>query len=128
MARQSKVTQPTEGQIQLFRLPEVPEPYKKAVEVLHSKPRAPMSLMHRKLLNAWAFYDWANSALITTVITAVYPIYFKNVAASGLDPADSSFKHSLATVIALTIVAVIAPILGPVTHNAGQSRNPRTAL
>lgn len=53
MARQSKVTQPTEGQIQLFRLPEVPEPYKKAVEVLHSKPRAPMSLMHRKLLNAW---------------------------------------------------------------------------
>lgn len=53
MARQSKVTQPTDGQIQLFRLPEVPEPYKKAVEVLHSKPRAPMSLMHRKLLNAW---------------------------------------------------------------------------
>lgn len=53
MARQIKVTQQTEGQIQLFRLPEVPEPYKKAVEVLHSKPRAPMSLMHRKLLNAW---------------------------------------------------------------------------
>lgn len=53
MARQSKVDRHTEGQIQLFRLPEVPEPYKKAVEVLHSKPRAPMSLMHRKLLNAW---------------------------------------------------------------------------
>lgn len=42
-----------EGQIQLFRTPAIPEPYRKAVEVLHSKPRAPMSLMHRKLLNAW---------------------------------------------------------------------------
>ncbi|WP_291517458.1 replication initiation protein [Acidovorax sp.] len=44
---------PEPGQIQLFRIPEVPEPYKKAVQVLHSKPRAPMTLMHRKLVNAW---------------------------------------------------------------------------
>ena len=68
--------------------------------------------LHRPELRAWVLYDWANSALITTVITAVYPIYFKNVAANGLDPADASFKHSMATVIALTIVAVIAPLLG----------------
>ncbi|WP_409960621.1 hypothetical protein, partial [Acidovorax sp.] len=39
--RHSKVDPPTELQIQLFRLPEVPEPYKKAVEVVHSKPHAP---------------------------------------------------------------------------------------
>ncbi len=53
MPRNTKVTPPTDLQIQLFRLPEVPEPYKKAVEVVHSKPHAPMSLVHRKLLNAW---------------------------------------------------------------------------
>ena len=53
MPRQPKVNPNAETQIQLFRLPEVPEPYKKAVEVVHSKPRAPMSLIHRKLLNAW---------------------------------------------------------------------------
>lgn len=53
MPRTPKVTPSTELQIQLFRLPEVPEPYKKAVEVVHSKPHAPMSLVHRKLLNAW---------------------------------------------------------------------------
>ena len=68
--------------------------------------------LHRPELRAWVLYDWANSALITTVITAIYPIYFKDVAANGLDPADSSFKHSMATVIALTIVAAIAPLLG----------------
>jgi len=68
--------------------------------------------LHRPELRAWVLYDWANSALITTVITAVYPIYFKEVAAKGLSPADASFNHSLATVVALTIVAVISPILG----------------
>ena len=52
MARKAKAPSPS-GQIQLFKVPEVAEPYKKAVEVLHSKPRSPMSLMHRKLLNAW---------------------------------------------------------------------------
>lgn len=52
MARKAKAPSPP-GQIQLFKVPEIAEPYKKAVEVLHSKPRSPMSLMHRKLLNAW---------------------------------------------------------------------------
>lgn len=42
-----------DSQIQLFHLPEAPEPYRKAVEVLHSKPLSAMSLVHRKVSNAW---------------------------------------------------------------------------
>ncbi len=53
MARKKNSQPATGGQIQLFRMPEVPEPYKKAVEVLHSRPLTPLTLMHRKLQNAW---------------------------------------------------------------------------
>ncbi len=68
--------------------------------------------LHRPELRAWALYDWANSALITTVITAVWPIYFTEVVGADLD--DAAFRHSLATTIALTLVAAMAPILGAV--------------
>ena len=29
--------------------------------------------LHRKELRAWAMYDWANSAMVTTIVTAVLP-------------------------------------------------------
>ena len=30
----------------------------------------------KKLINAWAFYDWANSVYSLVIGTAVFPIYF----------------------------------------------------
>ncbi len=38
----------------------------------------------RPELRAWAMYDWANSAFQTTIIAAVFPIYFHNVVAADL--------------------------------------------
>ena len=51
------------------------------------------SVFIAKELRAWAFYDWANSAFMTTIVAAVFPIYYANVAAAGLPPeaAASSF-------------------------------------
>ena len=61
---------------------------------------------------AWAMYDWANSAMVTTIITAVFPVYFAEVAAKGLPQAEATGRYALATTIALSIVAVLAPFLG----------------
>ena len=30
----------------------------------------------KKLINAWAFYDWANSVYSLVISTAVFPIYY----------------------------------------------------
>ena len=38
--------------------------------------------LHRRELRAWALYDVANSAWMTTVMTAVFPLFFVKVAAS----------------------------------------------
>ena len=39
--------------------------------------------LNRPELRAWALYDWANSAVMTTIISAVFPIYFYRVAGAG---------------------------------------------
>ena len=61
---------------------------------------------------AWAMYDWANSAMVTIVVTAVYPIFFSSYAASGLPGEAATFRHGVATTIGLAIIAVLAPLLG----------------
>jgi UMF1 family MFS transporter len=78
--------------------------------------------LDRPELRAWAMYDWANSAFMTTIIAAVFPVYFAEVAAKGLDPNDATFKFSIATTIALTIVAITAPPLGAIADYAAMKK------
>lgn len=68
--------------------------------------------LHRPELRAWAMYDWANSAFLTVVVTAVFPSYYKSVLATGVDPAASTARYAWATTLALVIAAVLAPPLG----------------
>jgi MFS transporter, UMF1 family len=72
----------------------------------------------RRELRAWAMYDWANSAFQTTIIAAIFPIYFHKVAAFGLPPAEATSKFAWATTIAILIVAMIAPLLGAIADYA----------
>ncbi len=75
--------------------------------------------LHRPELRAWAMYDWANSAFMATVVATVFPIYFATVAAADLDPEVASFRFATTTFIALSITAVLSPVLGAVADFAG---------
>jgi UMF1 family MFS transporter len=68
--------------------------------------------MHRPELRAWALYDWANSAVVTVIIAAVFPIYFYRVAGAGLPAGVGTQRYAVASVIAMAGLAVVAPILG----------------
>jgi UMF1 family MFS transporter len=74
--------------------------------------------LDRRELRAWAMYDWANSAFQTTIIAAVFPIYFQRVAAADLSGTVATERFAWATTIAILIVAVIAPLLGAVADYA----------
>ncbi len=63
-------------------------------------------------------YDWANSAFYTTIVAAVFPIYYRTVAAGGQSNADATSRYAWATAIAIFIVAVVAPLLGAVADFA----------
>jgi len=72
----------------------------------------------RPELRAWVLYDWANSAFVTTIVAAVFPIYFSSVAAADLPPAEATARFATATTIAFAILAVAAPFLGAVADYA----------
>jgi UMF1 family MFS transporter len=70
--------------------------------------------LHRPELRAWAMYDWANSAIYTTIVTSIFPIYFVTVAAADLPRPAATARLGLATTVAMAIAAVLAPLLGAV--------------
>jgi UMF1 family MFS transporter len=79
--------------------------------------------LDRPELRAWAMYDWANSAFFSTVITAVFPPFFSSFAAAGLDPAEATSRFAWATTIAVTITALMGPVLGAVAdYRASKKR------
>src|SRR5262245_52682435 len=66
----------------------------------------------RPELRAWALYDWANSAMVTTIVAAVFPIYYYSVAGAGLPPGVATQRYALSTTVALVTIALLAPFLG----------------
>ena len=68
--------------------------------------------LSRPELRAWAMYDWANSAFLTTVTVAVFPIYFSSVASAGVSPEVATFRFGVATTLGLAVIALAAPLLG----------------
>ena len=68
--------------------------------------------LNRPELRAWVLYDLANSVFWTTIVAAVFPIYFQRVAAADLPPNIATSRYLIATTIAISIVALAAPILG----------------
>ena len=69
-------------------------------------------------LRAWAMYDWANSAFWTTIVAAIFPIYFQKVAAANLPPAVATVRFAWGTTLSILVMAIIAPILGSVADRA----------
>lgn len=70
--------------------------------------------LHRPELRSWAMYDWANSAFVLVIVTAVFPIYYESVAAAGAGlTAEKATEYlGYATTVALAFVALSSPLLG----------------
>lgn len=79
--------------------------------------------LDRPELRAWAMYDWANSPFQSTIITAVFPLFFAEVAASGLEPAVATERFAWTTSLAVAITAVIGPLAGTIAdYRAAKKR------
>ena len=74
--------------------------------------------LHRREVRAWALYDLANSAFSTTIITAIFPVYFASVAGADLPPGDATRLLARTTTIALATSALLAPFLGALADYA----------
>ncbi len=71
---------------------------------------------YQRRIWAWTMYDWANSAFATTILAAVLPIYFSQVAGSTLPTAARATSiWSLGLSVSLLIIAILSPILGTIS-------------
>ena len=61
---------------------------------------------------SWAFYDWANSALATTVMAGFGPLFFKSFWASDLDAVMSTWVWGATNSLVGLVIGILAPILG----------------
>ena len=74
--------------------------------------------MNRLNVLGWSFYDFANSAYPTVIVTVAYSIYFKNVVAAG----GGDFLWGMAISVSMVIVAASAPFLGSVADVSGSKK------
>ncbi|GGA28167.1 MFS transporter [Paenibacillus physcomitrellae] len=79
--------------------------------------------MNKRSVRAWIMYDFANSAYATTVLAAVLPIFYSQVAASTLDSQTASSYLGYTHSIGMLFVALLAPILGAAADRSGKKGN-----
>ncbi|MCB4808303.1 MFS transporter [Tamlana sp. 62-3] len=83
-----------------------------------------------KLLNAWAFYDWANSVYTLTIASSIFPIFYsalfiseiKTIEAFGIE-FKSTALITFVTAFTFLVVAFTSPILSGIADYVGNKKN-----
>ncbi|UKM64251.1 MFS transporter [Flavobacteriaceae bacterium GSB9] len=87
----------------------------------------------KKLLNAWAFYDWANSVYTLTIASSIFPIFYsalfvstvseiKTVWAFGFE-FKSTALITFVTAFTFLVVSVMSPLLSGIADYVGNKMN-----
>lgn len=92
--------------------------------------RTPALKGSKKLLNAWAFYDWANSVYTLTIASSIFPIFYSAlftsegelVAAFGFEMKPTVLIEII-TAFTFLVVAISSPILSGIADYVGNKKN-----
>lgn len=90
----------------------------------------------RKLIRAWAFYDWANSVYSLVIVSSIFPIFYGaltllkdengEVISNQVEFLSRSFKNdsliSFVTAAAFIVVSILSPILGGIADYLGNKK------
>ena len=98
---------------------------------MHTLPKG-----SKKLLNAWAFYDWANSVYSLVISSAIFPIFYGALTITiddGIITNDTvtflgiNFNNdtliSYVTGLAFLVVSVLSPFLSGIADYVGNKKN-----
>jgi len=84
---------------------------------------------NKKLINAWAFYDWANSVYPLVITTAVFPLFY-GIVTGGKDAQvtflgtqwNNTVLYSYTLSASFLVVAFISPILSSIADYMGNKK------
>ncbi|WP_417890202.1 MFS transporter [Xanthomarina gelatinilytica] len=84
----------------------------------------------KKLLNAWAFYDWANSVYTLTIASSIFPIFYSALFASNIKHVNAfgfEFKSTalitFVTAFTFLVVSVMSPLLSGIADYVGNKKS-----
>lgn len=86
---------------------------------------------HKKLLHAWAFYDWANSVYSLVITSAIFPIFYTTISedafASGNVPDTLKNVNPesiiiITTALAFIVISIMSPLLSGIADYAGNKK------
>ena len=84
---------------------------------------------NKKLLNAWAFYDWANSVYTLVITSSIFPLFYASLFSKNnlsIDVFGVTISNtaliSFITAFAFLIVAIISPILSGIADYVGNKK------
>jgi UMF1 family MFS transporter len=92
-----------------------------------------MQTASKKVINAWAMYDWANSSYNLVITSTIFPAYWETITGDGneLTPDNVNFLgrtfdnaalYNYALAIAFFIVAVSSPLLSSIADTRGNKK------
>lgn len=93
-----------------------------------------MQTAPKKVVNAWAMYDWANSAYNLVITSTIFPAYFEAIAVNDRTLSktqvtflgrtfENSALYNYTIAVALLIVAVLSPLLSAIADFKGNKKS-----
>jgi MFS transporter, UMF1 family len=94
-----------------------------------------MQTANKKVINAWAMYDWANSVYNLVITSTIFPAFFEFITGDGNENTSVDYIHFLgrdyvntslynyALAVAFFIVAIMSPILSSIADCKGNKKS-----
>ena len=85
-----------------------------------------MQTASKKIVNAWAMYDWANSAYSLIIVSAIFPAYYTAIAKDKVGfigrtyNSESLASYSIA--FSFLVIAFLSPILSSIADYKGNKK------
>lgn len=81
---------------------------------------------NKKVMNAWAFYDWANSVYPLVITTAIFPLFYQAKMPEVVAFFGGHFSrigiYSYTIAFSLLLVALLSPILSGIADYVGNKK------
>jgi UMF1 family MFS transporter len=94
-----------------------------------------MQTAPKKVINGWAFYDWANSVYNLVITTTFFPVYYEAITSTRVNDVVTNDKvrifgreyvntalSNYALALAFLIVAIASPILSSIADSRGNKK------
>lgn len=86
---------------------------------------------NKKIINAWAFYDWANSVYPLVITAAIFPIFYENITQSVLGGRNVNLfginfinteLYDYTIALSFLLVAAFSPLLSGIADYTGNKK------